>query len=174
MSTFQLVLVTAVPTVVLVVTAVFLWIVARRRQSQVTSPPAPIATASDPLGTESLLSAISQRLAAVEGRVGSIAAQLDGVSVLQQRLATIESHMPSLQDAMEKYADQISRADKRTTERDRRNRADEAKWQTAGEAASSLIGVEGAGGNPTLTQPSTPQNEATKRAGVLGQGGRHR
>jgi len=161
------------PSLILVVIGLFLWTSARRRQTQVIGPPAPTAVLTDPTGLDSLLQSMSARVAAVEGRLGSVAAELQGVAILQQRLAAVEAAMPSLQEAYEKYGDQVARADKRTTERERRNKADDAKFQTAGEAAGALLGAGGAGGEtPALTQPPVPQNGG--RPGVMGRGGRGR
>ncbi len=172
MSTSEIIQITIVTATCLALVAVFLWSVARRRQTEVTSPPAPIGSTPEPVNLDSLIQTFSQRLASVEGRVGSLAAGLEGLSVLQQRVAGIETHMPALQEAYEKYADQVYRADKRDTERTRVERKKESN-QTAGEAAAVLSGAAGGGGN-LPTQPAAPQNESTKRAGVLGQGGRHR
>ncbi len=163
----------ALPSLIIVVIGLFLWAAARRRQTQVVGPPAPQAALTDPTGLDSLLQSMSGRVAAVEGRLGAVAAELQGVALLQQRLAAVEASMPSLQEAYEKYGDQVARADKRTTERERRNKADDAKFQTAGDAAAVLSGAGGAGGEtPALTQPPVPQNGG--RAGVVGSGGRAR
>jgi len=162
-----------VPSLVIVLTGLFLWAAARRRQTQVVGPPAPTAALTDPTGLDSLLQSMSARVAAVEGRLGSVAAELQGVAILQQRLAAMEASMPSLQEAYEKYGDQVARADKRVTERARMERKTEANFQTAGDAAAVLSGAGGAGGEtPALTQPPVPQNGG--RAGVVGSGGRGR
>jgi len=171
LTTFQIIELIIVTATCLALVAVFLWTVARRRQSQVTGLTAPPAPLPDPSGLDSLLQSMSARVAAVEGRLGSVAAELQSVAILQQRLAAIEAHMPSLQEAYEKYGDQVARADKRATERDRVEKKTAASFQTAGEAAD-LIGGAGAGGNPAPTQLAPPQNNA--RAGVVGSGGRSR
>jgi len=159
------------PSLIIVVIGLFLWAAARRRQTQVTGLPAPQPALTDPTGLDSLLQSMSGRVAAVEGRLGAVAAELQGVAILQQRLAAVEASMPSLQEAYEKYGDQVARAEKRTTERERRNKAD--GFQTAGDAAAVLLGAGGAGGEtPALTQPPVPQNGG--RAGVVGSGGRTR
>jgi len=158
------------PSLVIVLTGLFLWRVAARRQSQVVGPPAPVATLTDPTGLDSLLQSMSGRVAAVEGRLGSVAAELQQVAIMQTRLAAIEAAMPSLQEAYEKYGDQVARADKRATERDRVEKKSTASFQTAGDAVADLIGGAGGRGEPALTQLAPPPN--TVRAGVLGSGGR--
>jgi len=173
-STFQIVELTIVTATCVSVFAVFLWTVARRRQSRVVGPPAPEATLTDPTGLDSLLQSMSGRVAAVEGRLGSVAAELQQVAMLQTRLAAIEAAMPSLQEAYEKYGDQVARADKRATERDRVERKTADKFQSAGEAAADLLGGAGTGGIPASTQPASPPKNNGGRPGVVGSGGRGR
>lgn len=156
----------------LVVGTVFLWHLARRQQSQVIDTvPAADRPPVDSLIQDQAIQALSARLASVEGRIGVIAATLESVAVLNGRVAAIETNMPAVQEAYEKYADQISRADKRDTERARRNMKDQG--MSAGEAAAALTGGAGAGGTPP-TQPAPPQNNKTPRPGVIGRGGRGR
>jgi len=161
------------PTVAVILATVFLWLAARRRQTQVGSPPAAEATPADPTTLDSLLSSMSQRLAATEGRLGAMAAELQQVAILNSRVAAIETNMPGMQEAYEKYSDSINRADKRATERARVETKSQG-FQTAGEAASDLLGVAGTGGDPASTQPAAPQPTNNRRAGLLGSGGRNR
>ena len=172
MSTFQIVSVCILSATCIMLVAVFLWHVARRRQSQFGASPAPQPTLTDPTGLDGLLQSMSGRVAAVEGRLGAVAAELQGVAILQQRLAAVEAAMPSMQEAYEKYGDQVARADKRATERDRVEKKTAQSFQTAGEAAADL-GAAGAGGIPTLTQPAAPPTPPNgKYPGVVGSGGR--
>jgi len=171
-STFQIVELTIVTATCVSVVAVFLWTVARRRQSRLVGAPAPQPTLSDPTGLDSLLQSMSGRVAAVEGRLGSVAAELQQVAIMQTRLAAIEAAMPSLQEAYEKYGDQVARADKRATERDRVERKTADKNQTAGDAAADLFDGAGAGGTPAPTQPASSQTKNGGRPGVVGSGGR--
>ena len=172
MSPLDLTILTVVPTVAVGLAAVFLWIVIRRRQRQPERPlEAPQSPPQDFGIQDTAIQSLSARLAAIEGRIGGLAATLEGVPVLQQRMAAIETHMPALQEAYEKYADQISRADKRETERTRRNKKDQGI--SAGEAAAALTGEADAGGTLQPTQSASPPSN-TSRAGILGQGGRNR
>lgn len=176
MSTLQLVLVTSIPAAAIVMAALFLYLAAGRRQSQVidTVPPAD-RPAVDSTIQDNAIQAMSARLASVEGRIGVIAATLEGVTVLTGRVAAIETNMPAIQEAYERYADQIGRADKRDTERARRTMKDQG--MTAGEAAAALTGAAGVGGNPPPTQPAAPtktNGPRQSRAGVIGRGGRGR
>lgn len=171
MSTSVQVIALVLPTVAVILATVFLWAAARRRQTQVVSPPVPDAAPADPTTLDSLLSSMSQRLAATEGRLGAMAAELQQVAILNSRVAAIETNMPGMQEAYEKYSDSINRADKRATERSRVENKTQG-FQTAGEAAASLAGVAGTGGEPASTQPVTPTNN--KRPGLLGSGGRNR
>lgn len=160
-----------VPSLVLVVTGLFLWAAARSRQTQVGSEPGPEATAPAPTDLAPLIQSFSTRLAAAEGQSVQLVAGLQAVASLQARVAALEVLMPSVQEAFEKYADQTARADKRNTERVRRADVEEKKFQTAGDAAAGLLDVAGGGGNePLPAQPAASQNNG--RAGVLGQGGR--
>jgi len=159
------------PTVAVILAAVFLWTVARRQQTRVESDPLPQAAPLDPHGLDSLLQSMSGRVAAVEGRLGAVAAELQGVAILQQRLAAVEASMPSVQEAYEKYGDQVARADKRATERHRVEEKTASSFQTAGDAAA-LIGAGGNGGEPALTQPPASQNARSGFSGVVGSGGR--
>lgn len=170
-STSVQVIALVLPTVAVILATVFLWLAARRRQTQVGTEPAPHATPADPTTLDSLLSSMSQRLAATEGRLGAMAAELQQVAILNSRVAAIETNMPGMQEAYEKYSDSINRADKRATERARVETKSQG-FQTAGEAAS-LLGAVGNGGEPALTQPAAPPTN-NKRAGLLGSGGRNR
>jgi len=171
-STSLQVIALVLPTVAVILATVFLWLAARRRQTQVGSQPAPDPTPADPTTLDSLLSSMSQRLAATEGRLGAMAAELQQVAILNSRVAAIETNMPGMQEAYEKYSDSINRADKRATERARVETKTQG-FQTAGEAAADLAGAAGAGGIPALTQPVAPK-PTNKRAGLLGSGGRNR
>jgi len=124
--------------------------------------------------SDALIASLSQRLAATEGRLGTIAAQLEGIPQLQTRVASLETLMPSVQSAMEKYADVIHKADRRDTERARREDTAANKEQpTAGEAAAALVAVPGAGGEtPPLTQPGAANNKSMPW--LRGSGGRGR
>jgi len=159
------------PTFAVILATVFLWLAARRRQSQVVAPRAPTPAPTESNTLDSLLLSMSARVAAVEGRLGAVAAELQGVAILQQRMAAIEASMPSMQEAYEKYGDQVARADKRATERDRVERKTAQSFQSAGEAAD-LLGGTGNGGEPALTHPVPPQNGAAGMPGVVGSGGR--
>ena len=124
--------------------------------------------------SDALISSLSQRLAATEGRLGTMAAQLEGIPQLQTRVASMETLMPSVQSAMEKYADVIHKAERRDTERHRREDTAANKEQpTAGEAAAALTAGSGAGGEtPPLTQPGPANNKPMPW--LRGSGGRGR
>lgn len=126
--------------------------------------------------SDALIASLSQRLAATEGRLGTIAAQLEGIPQLQIRVASLETNMPSVQSAMEKYADVIHKADRRDTERARREDTAANKEQpTAGDAAAALIAGAGAGGEtPPLTQPVPATNKNGEMPWLRGSGGRRR
>jgi len=161
-----------VPSLVIIVTGLFLWAAARRRQTQVGGPPGPELTPPAPADLAPLIQSFSTRLAAAEGQLVQLVAGLQAVASLQSRVASLEVLMPSVQEAFEKYADQTARADKRNTERVRREDKTEERFQTAGDAAAGLLDVAGGGGNePLPAQPAASQNSKS-RAGVLGQGGR--
>jgi len=164
LSTSLQIVALVVPSLIIVVIGLFLLSVARRRQTQVASPP-------DPTDLSPLIQTFSTRLAAAEGQVVNLVAGLQSIASLQARVGALEVLMPSVQEAFEKYADQTARADKRDTERVRRADQEEKKFQTAGDAAASLAGVVGGGGTePLPAQPAASQNNG--RAGVLGSGGR--
>jgi len=170
-ATMQLIAL-VVPSVLVIVSALFLWSVARRRQTQVGGPPGPDPTAPAPTDIAPLIQTLSARLAAVEGQLVQQTAGLQAIATLQSRVAALEVLMPSVQEAFEKYADQTARADKRNTERLRRSEKEESKFQTAGDAAAGLLDVAGGGGNePLPAQPAASQNNG-KRVGVVGSGGR--
>jgi len=170
-ATMQLIAL-VVPSVLIVVSALFLWTVARRRQSQVVVAPGAAADPPAPTDIAPLIQTLSARLAAVEGQLVQQTAGLQAIATLQSRVAALEVLMPSVQEAFEKYADQTARADKRNTERLRRSEQEEEKFQTAGDAAAGLLDVAGGGGNePLPAQPAASQNSAA-RAGVIGSGGR--
>jgi len=161
-----------VPSVLVVVSALFLWAFARRRQTQVGSAPGPELTPPAPADLAPLIQSFSTRLAAAEGQLVQLVAGLQAVASLQSRVAALEVLMPSVQEAFEKYADQTARADKRNTERLRRSDKEDAKFQTAGDAAAGLLDVAGGGGSePLPAQPAASPN-SSPRAGILGQGGR--
>jgi len=171
-STSLQVIALVLPTVAVILATVFLYLAARRRQLHVDGPPAAHAALSDTTALDAVLSSMSQRLAATEGRLGQVAAELQAVSILNSRVAAIESNMPGMQEAYEKYSDSVNRADKRATERQRVElQSAEKSFQTAGDAAAALMGADGAGGTPTLTQPSAPTE---RMAGLVGSGGRGR
>lgn len=176
MSPHELALLISIPCVALVGLALFLRYVPRRQQSQVARPQEQIETARlDTAIADTAIQALSSRLAGVEGRIGGLVAILEAIPVLQSRLAAMETHMPALQEAYEKYADQIGRADKRMTERARKNARDQQGDEgiSAGDAAAALTGVAVAGAPLQMTPTVTPNNNQT-RPGVLGGGGRSR
>jgi len=166
----------AIPSVLLI----FFLFTSRSRpqqQPQVTVEkvePAPESPAVTEI-RESAIAILSGRVAALEGTLTQISASLGLVAVLEQRIASIEVNLPSMQEALTKYYDVIDRADKRSTERVRKQGVMQERERTAGETASDMLdGVGATGGNPAATQPAPSQNDNGRRAGVVGSGGRNR
>jgi len=136
-------------------------------------------SAESPVVTEirtSAISIMSGRIAALEGTLGQIGASLALVAQLEQRIASIETNLPSLQEALTKYYDVIDRADKRSTERVRKQGVmqERERERTAGEAASEMLDGAGVTGGPAATQPAPSQNNNGDRPWIRGSGGRAR
>jgi len=114
-----------------------------------------------------VLRSMSARISALEGRLPALAGALDSFTTLATRLSAIETAMPGIQEAYEKYADAVNRADKRDTERARKegNTRGREQAQTAGDAAAALGLV-----NPPTQAELEPA--AARLPGLVGNGGR--
>ncbi len=151
---------------VLVVVGLIYLAVAARPQKAPTVPTSPLA---DLPGQDVVIRVLSERISALEGRLPQLVVAIESASALAARLGQLEASMPSLLDAYERYGDQVARADKRDTERHRKNESDAVRKKSALDTAMDM-------GIPVTVPP--PPNGATQPSsrvpGILGSGSRGR
>jgi len=130
---------------------------------------APLNANSQPSNIDTtVLSVLSERLAVIEGRLPALQAALDGYGGMSTRIATLEGLLPNLADAYDKFSQNLGNAEKRRSERERRqDKKEDAEQELSVDEAVARMGDAAkpqAANNDQSSSPAPP-------AGVFGQGG---